>query len=108
MPVQFVTTCEKCEAEVPLYLDEIEGLPRHIENERSEERRAAEREFDGFVDAGALTDGDRPLWELAAAIRRGDRFEAELQLDRIAEELGVDAVEQVQQGRFSPRARTAA
>lgn len=52
-----------------------------------------------------LVDGERTLRSLAAAIRRGDRDDAEFILDRIAETLGVEAIEQVQQGRFSPEAR---
>lgn len=47
----------------------------------------------------------RRLFELSAAIRRGDQAEAELLLDRIAEEIGARAVEQVQQARFSNLAR---
>lgn len=65
-------------------------------------------EDDDFVDAGILTEGDRPLRALSVALRQRDWSEAELQLDRIARELGTDAEEQVQQGRFSPEARKAA
>lgn len=55
---------------------------------------------DGIEDFG----GERGLFELAAAVRRGDRSEAELWLDRIAEELGGWATEEVQLGRYSPQA----
>lgn len=65
--------------------------------------------FDPYViEPSDLTGGDRPLWELAAAIRRRDWAEAEIHLDRIAEIVGPAAVEEVQQGRFGPRARGAA
>lgn len=43
----------------------------------------------------------RLFHELSAAIRRGDRVEAELLLDRLAEEVGPEYTESVQLGRFS-------
>ena len=55
-----------------------------------------------------MNDAERPLQQLAAAIRRGDAQDAELWLDRIADDLGIEAEEQVQQGRYSSRARALA
>lgn len=46
------------------------------------------------------------VYDLSAAIRRGDRTEAELLLDRLAGD-DVEVTEWVQQGRFSRKAQTA-
>jgi hypothetical protein len=68
----------------------------------------AETEFgdDGDdIDDGPSIVVDAALIEdLASAIRRGDREDAELILDRIASEVE-DWPEHVSRGRFSPRAR---
>lgn len=94
-------------------INDIPGLVEHIsaleaDMERMTEKETRERveaEFEGRVDISDVIDGRRILFEPSAAIRRGDRAEAEYQLDQLAEEIGVVAVEQVQQARFSNRAR---
>ncbi len=88
-----------------------EYIDDRIERAADETRAEVEREFDGFIDPSELASGDRrdfDLFELSAAIRRGDREEAELLLDRMAAAMGHAAAERVQLGRFSPRARRAA
>lgn len=105
-------------------IEDVPGLKAYIEGEREsaredayaagesegreQGRNEATDEFEDYTDLSHIVDGGRDLYELAAAIRRGDRAEAELMLDRIAEEMGARAVEQVQQARFSNRSRVPA
>lgn len=109
---RFTVDCRKCGDEVSFTVFDVPELDEHIQEKVSEAERAAESEteesFEEFIDPGVLVDGSRLFYELSVAIRRGDRAEAEHQLDRLAEELGVKAIEQVQQGRFSLVARRAA
>ncbi|MGE4340150.1 MAG: hypothetical protein AB7E55_29985 [Pigmentiphaga sp.] len=105
----FNIRCGACGEPVSFNVEEVPELSGHIVTQ--EANAFAEGKDEGFAEGEAealssvgITGGSRPLWELAAAIRRGDRFEAELQLDRIAEEMGPRAIEDVQQGRFSLRA----
>lgn len=113
--VEFKVTCKCCDAKFDLRSHEIDGLADHIDqlennafhDGKDEGRDETTSRFAGYFDPDDLTSGHRPLWELAAAIRRGDIAEAEHQLDRVAEEIGLKAIEQVQQGRFSLRAKAA-
>jgi len=65
-------------------------------------------EYDDHLMLAFMNDAERPLQQLAAAIRRGDTQDAELWLDRIVGDLGPEAEEQVQQGRYSSGARASA
>lgn len=115
MAEQFEIQCE-CGRDVRFALGEVAGLEDHIsEMEGSaaivagtSTRREVEAEFEDYINPDIFTDFDRPLFELAIAIRRGNREEAELHLDRIAREIGGKAVEEVELARFSPRARVSA
>ncbi|WP_394658452.1 hypothetical protein [uncultured Novosphingobium sp.] len=104
----FSILCTSCKNEVGFDIDDVDGLDTVIDDERNEAAVAARDEFKDFVDLGDLTGGRRPLWEMSAALRRGDIGEAEYWLDRIAEEIGARAIEDVQQARFSIRARKVA
>ncbi len=98
--------CSHCGKETSFRTLDVEDLAADIESEveDSSERatRDAEREYAGMVDPGDLPVQPQSLKELAAAIRTGDRFTAELALDRVAEELGDEHVNAVQIGRFTP------
>jgi uncharacterized membrane-anchored protein len=59
----------------------------------------------GGADLGYVWEEDDVI-ELAAAIRRGDRAEAEHRLDRLVEE-DLRVQEWVQRGRYSTRAKPA-
>jgi len=114
MAESFSVTCE-CGRDVAFSIADVPELDHYILEETGAAeryaRREVEEEFAGFIDPEVLAEGDQDgydLFELAAAIRRGDRAEAELQLDRLSEALGPKAVERVQIGRFSPRAKGAA
>lgn len=111
---QFKIKCV-CGEYVGFEIDEIPELGKHVDGLRSmsyddgheagKEEGAEEAREDIALD---MRGGERPLWELAAAIRRGDRAEAEIYLDRIAYEMGARAIEDVEQGRYSHRAKAAA
>jgi len=91
--------------DVPALADEIRRKVEeaHAEGHDEGEESAAES---AAADTLHLLNGrGRRLFELAAAIRRGDRQEAEIHLDRISEELGPKAQEMVQQGRYSLKAK---
>lgn len=60
------------------------------------------------IDAGDFVAGDRPLFELAIALRTGNLAEAEHHLDMIARIIGTDAEHEVECGRSNPRAKRAA
>lgn len=110
MAISLSATCPKCAADIELKQADIDGLDDLIEDERSDavaDYKDDQGIDDPRVDVDILTRGQRPLFELAIALRQGDMAEAELLLDRIAAELGDGAVEEVQQGRFSPLARAA-
>ena len=111
MAKQFAIDCPQCRHEVDFDLCDIPELDRHfhlsIDQADAYASDAKDREYQDYIDPVYLTGGERTLWELAAAIRRGDVAEAELHLDRLADEIGLPAVEEVQQGRFSNRARAA-
>ena len=107
----YAIKCEKCAAEIEFEIEQVPELESAMSANEAEaaaqERRTCESEFKDHVDADEIMAGRR-LIDLAIAIRRGDRAEAEHQLDRIADMLGVKATEHVQQGRFSARARVPA
>jgi hypothetical protein len=113
MAKTFSIMCEHCERDFEFTEDEAKGLSDHITTARSDAfddgvDEGKERASYDYVDVrDQLVDGKRHFWELSAALRRGDIREAELQLDMIAEKIGGQAVEDVQQGRFSYRARAA-
>lgn len=114
MTESFSVTCE-CGRDVEFRIVDVPELDEYVGEETDKAargaRREVEEEFADFIDPDVLAEGDQDgydLFELAVAIRRGDRAEAELQLDRLSEALGRKAVERVQLGRFSPRARMAA
>lgn len=111
---QFNMECPKCGKDFAFATAEVDDLDDHISDLRAEsyDEGAEDLKFsDWQADRShvpALVDGPRPLWELAAAIQRGDLAEATHQLDRVAEILGDVATEHVQQARFSYRARKVA
>lgn len=114
MPVELETytlECPHCKAEVDFAVREVEGLAADIDDENDmaaeHARTETEREFEGMVDPSDLPITPRIIHELSAAIRKGDRFEAELLLDRIAYDLGGEHENACQLGRFSPEARAA-
>lgn len=112
MEKTFKIDCPKCSDCVEFRVKDISELEVYIadraSNARGEGYDEAREEYGPAEDNGVTHLPSRPLRELAAAIRRGDTAEAELQLDRLAEELGYRAVDQVQQGRFSPQAKRVA
>lgn len=100
--------CQHCRKPVKFLTGEVEGLDDDIEREIDDAEHEAKEEarvelYDEASEdvVGGMPSGDRPLRELAAAIRQGNREDAEYWLDRIAANLGDRATEQVQQGRFS-------
>lgn len=103
---QFSTRCEACNADVDFDLADVPELEVYLERECSEAsdeaRREEAAEYSGFIDPdpGLLKD-------LSIAIRKGDRVEAEILLDKLASEAGTRAEEAVQQGRYSLQARAA-
>lgn len=109
---KFDIKCASCGDNVQFATSDISELEERIAVIRSESYDSGYANGEGFGNeqgrsqtAYAVTGGERPMWELAAAIRRGDRAEAELQLDRVAEQMGDRAIEDVQQGRYSPQAK---
>lgn len=100
--------CTCCERVNTVRPDDIAGLDALIEKERDEEADDARAEYgadeDDMLDAETLVRGDRPLFELSAALRAGRNVDAEYWLDKIAAHIGQNATEAVQQGRYSLRA----
>lgn len=104
------TRCPKCGDEIEISQIHDDALAAMIEDERDDaaSRARDEVESDAREDVEMEVLGsDRAFRELAAAIRQGDRREAEYQLDRIAERAGSEARNQVELGRYSIRARVA-
>lgn len=98
--------CSHCAKETSFCTADVDGLAGDIEAEvdaaETDARRDTEREFEGMVDPGDLPVTPQIMKELAAAICGGNRIDAELLLDRIAEDLGYEHVNAVQIGRFTP------
>ncbi|MGX7896872.1 hypothetical protein [Tsuneonella sp. HG222] len=111
MAKMLTTTCPHCEKATSHQQSDVEGLDELIEDERADAKsEALEEQDDDYVDVSQLRStysGRRYLRELAAAIRSGRTDEAEYLLDRVAEEIGGNAADEVQLGRFSPQARAA-
>lgn len=110
MPIEFnkyEIECSHCNKLVVFKTTEVEELAEDIEDAIDDADTSArsemEAQFDYYVKPEEAVDG-RALQELSAAIRAGDRAEAEILLDRIASELGDKATEQVQLGRYSVKA----
>ena len=103
---QFSIECSACKKDIEFQASEVDGLEEHIEREvdagSAQAISEAHTEYEDFVDPSSLLLND-DLKSLSAAIRRGDRSEAELMLDRLVDGFGTDAQEAVQQGRFSLR-----
>lgn len=112
MEKAYEINCTKCSHRIGFKVEDVEQLAGDIADRvstgRGEGYDEAREEYGPAEDNDVTWLTSRPLWELAAVIRRGDTAEAELQLDRVAEELGYRAVDQVQQGRFSPQAKRVA
>jgi hypothetical protein len=106
----FSIDCKACGKAVAFEPDCVEGLSDWIDrevNDRTDDGFGGEFDDDDGDDEQpslALVGGERLFYDLAAAVRRGDRAEAELLLDRMAEGWGTAAQELVQQGRYSPAA----
>ena len=98
--------CPDCKREIEFTVKDIDGLASDIEDAVEDacktERRDAEREYEGMVDPDDLPILPQTMKELAAAIRRGDMPEAELLLDRVADDLGSEHTNAVQIGRYTP------
>jgi hypothetical protein len=99
--------CPHCKEDVEFKTREVDGLDQDIEGQCEDARCEAERQFVGMIDPDELPENPRLWHDLSAAIRRGDRGEAEYLLDRIAAEIGKEATDAVEQGRFSHMARAA-
>jgi hypothetical protein len=112
MAKQFSILCGSCRNDVGFDIQDVMQLEDHVDEiydlAQRDTRSEVEAEFETFIDGDDLLHGSRPLQEMAIALRRGDIAEAERLLDGIADEIGPKAVEEVQQGRFSIRARRAA
>jgi len=102
----FSVECKSCGVSIGFEDDDIVGLESYIESE-VEDRSDSGPDDDDEQPSLASVGGARLFYELAVAVRRGDRAEAELLLDRMAEGWGLAAQELVQQGRYSPAARRA-
>ena len=100
MVKEFWIECDKCKHEVEFDIVEVDGLVGHIEDETEGAAREAERQFDGMIDPDDMPISERMFHDLSSAIHRGDKAEAAILLDRIAEDLGNQYVNQVQIGRF--------
>jgi hypothetical protein len=107
----YCVECPHCKEEVDFTINQVDGLSADIDdkNETSaaNARAETEREYEGMVDPSDLPIQPRTIHDLSAAIRRGDRAEAELLLDRIVEDLSLDHSEACQIGRYSSQARAA-
>lgn len=98
--------CPHCSKEISFRTYEVDELASDIDEEveraRFSTRQEVESEFDGMVDPGDIPVQPQTIKELSAAIRTGDKFTAELLLDRIADDLGGEHINAVQIGRFTP------
>jgi hypothetical protein len=107
---KFTVKCAGCGDNVEFVAGDVPDLRAHIRDERSDGYN--EGKVDGYEDGARealkLFGLQRPMLELSAAIRRGDRAEAEIWIDRIADEMGAEAYEDVQQGRFGFLGKAAA
>lgn len=99
MPKQYFIECDKCAHEVEFNEDDVPELSDAIAAAVTQAKNEVKREYEGMIDLGDLPVTAQMMKELATAIRNGDQGEAELILDRVAEEPGHS--EAVQVGRFS-------
>jgi len=95
--------CEHCDQTVHFEIYEIPALDRYIEDEIEGAKDDVRDVYSGLVEPCDLVN-NRLLLDLSAAIRAGDRNEAEYLLDRLASDFGDDATEHVQRGRYSVKA----
>lgn len=103
MAQPFEVTCGNCGHQVPFQIADVEHLESHIDAEVEEARDEGREECtddDSVLDTNEIM-ASRIMLELSAAIRRDDRREAELLLDRLAAEMGGTIEEQVALGRFT-------
>lgn len=92
--------CPHCKEVVTFKISQVEGLGDDIEDEQAEIVSEVERQFEGQIEPENAVD-PRLLHDLSAAIRAGDRQEAEYQLNKLAAELGPIPAEWVERGRYS-------
>lgn len=102
MAKQYFIECDKCQHEVEFNEDDVPELEDAINTSIADARREVEHEYDGMIDPGDLPITPQMMKELAAAIRIGNRENAERLIDMIADELGIGHTEAVQIGRFTP------
>ena len=106
----YTIECEHCGKDNEFAIKEVPGLAKDIEEEVDEASACATRDteaqFAGMIDPADHPIHARTIFELAAAIRRGDKVEAELLLDRVAADLGREHANAVQVARFSREARS--
>lgn len=107
MGLELSCKCKACGIVSPVTDDDIEGLDERISDERSDAVDDARDNwnYQDDVSVDSIIGGARPLHELAVAVRKQDRAEAEYWLDKLGEIIGARAKEDIDQGRFSPRAR---
>lgn len=101
MKSHYEVQCEHCEKMTSFRIDDVARLDADIDDEVSAAKSEVAVEFEGMVEPDELLD---KLQDLSSAIRAGDRIEAEHLLDKLASEIGSEATEYVQRGRFSMRA----
>lgn len=104
MPIELESyICPHCEAEFTV--NEVDGLAydidAEVDNAATSERREVEREFEGMVDPADLPVSPRSIYELAAAIRRGDATEGRRLLRIVAYDLGIEHHNAFELGWFS-------
>lgn len=110
MTKEFSVECKLCKGSTTFSVSDVEALVSYIEGEcktaHDEGYDEGSDERDETCEVGDVVQApSRPLWQLAAALRRRDLAEAEQHLDEVARLLSEQATEQVQQGRFSYAAK---
>lgn len=108
MEKSFIVTCTKCRATFDAEGGQIEGLEAYIAECESDARSDAEDyemadpwcSVEGPL-VSDFTRGERPLFDLALALKGGDVAAANAALDRMADILGVEAQELVASARAS-------
>lgn len=103
MKLEYKVQCEHCDKETSFAVHEVDCLDDDIEDEIEAAKDDVRDEYAGMVYPDDVQPDHRQLEALSAAIRAGDRAEAEYLLDRIAAEFGSKATEYVQRGRYSLR-----
>lgn len=102
---KYEVVCTHCGKETEFLVSEVDGLVDDIDDDiadaRKLERQDAEAEFSGMVDPTDLPIQPRMIHDLAVAIESGDKFEARILLERIAEDLSLEHQQAAQLGRFA-------